>query len=196
MNRLVSIIENGEYEKIEGWCSKEKALAIAKLIKPNYFCVELGVWGGKSLLPMCLMTNNTVIGIDSWSKDASLEGENSKLNDEWWSKINYDSMFEYTKKMLTNYKCYNSRLVRAKSVDVSDKFKDESIDVLHQDSNHSEKISCEEVELYHNKVKKNGFWIFDDTNWETTKEAQKLLSHYGYKEILDSGSWKIYQKIN
>jgi hypothetical protein len=45
-----------------------------------------------------------------------------------------------------------------------------------------------------NKVKKNGFWVFDDTNWETTQKAQKLLESYGYKEIYDSGSWKIYKR--
>jgi hypothetical protein len=194
MNKLLEIIKNGEYEKIEGWCTKEKAITIAKLIKPSDFCVELGVWGGRSMLPMCFMTKNIVIGIDSWSKEASLEGENSEANDDWWSAINYDSMFEYTKNLLTNYKCYNSRLIREKSIVVSHKFTDESIDVLHQDSNHSEKISCKEVELYYNKVKKNGYWIFDDTDWETTKKAQNLLVNYGYQEVYDSGSWKIYRR--
>ena len=49
--------------------------------------------------------------------------------------------------------------------------------------------------MSYNKVKKNGFWVFDDTNWETTQKAQKLLESYGYKEIFDSGSWKIYRRI-
>ena len=195
MNNLLKIIYSGEYEKIEGWCTKEKAVKMASLIKPNYFCVELGVWGGRSLLPMCFMTRNLVIGIDSWSKEASLDGENSKLNDEWWEKIDYDDMFEYTKNLLTKHKLNNSRLIRAKSLEVINIFKDESIDFLHQDSNHSEKISCGEVEAYYNKVKKNGIWVFDDTNWDTTKKAQKLLESYGYQEIFDSGSWKIYRRI-
>ena len=59
----------------------------------------------------------------------------------------------------------------------------------------SEKISCEEVELYHKKVKKNGIWVFDDTNWDTTKKAQELLVSYGYIEIYDSGTWKIYKRF-
>jgi hypothetical protein len=196
MNKLQAIINSGEYEKIEGWCTVEKALKMASLIKPTDFCVELGVWGGRSLLPICCMTKNKVIGIDAWSKQSSLEGKNDKENDIWWSKIDYDKMFEYTKSILSKYGCVNARLIRCKSKDVSNMFLDESIDFLHQDSNHSELISCEEVELYHKKVKKNGIWVFDDTDWETTIKAQKLLENYGYKEIYNSGKWKIYRKLN
>jgi hypothetical protein len=196
MNKLLYIINSGDYEKIEGWCTKEKALTMAKIIKNTDFCVELGVFGGRSLLPICLMTTGTVIGIDAWSKDASIDGENSNLNDDWWGKIDYEKMFDYTKNILTKYNCSNSKLLRMKSVDAISMFKDESIDFLHQDSNHSEKISCEEVELYYNKVKKNGIWVFDDTNWETTKKAQNLLINFGYKEIYDSGTWKVYQREN
>jgi len=194
MDKLISIINNGEYEKIEGWCTPEKAYKMASLIKSNDMCVELGVWGGRSLLPICFMTKNKVIGIDAWSKESSLEGINSIENDNWWSKIDYNNMFEYTKNILTKYGCINSRLIRSRSKDVSHLFQDNSIDFLHQDSNHSEKISCEEVELYHNKVKINGIWVFDDTDWETTLKAQELLHSYGYKEIYDSGKWKIYKR--
>jgi hypothetical protein len=196
MDKLIHIINSGEYDKIQGWCTKEKALAMANLVKPNDFCVELGVWGGKSLLPICLMTTNKVIGIDAWKKDASLEGVNSIENHEWWSNVNHNEMFTYTKKLLTDYDCKNARLMVSKSNMVYNKFQDESIDFLHQDSNHSEEISCEEVELYHKKVKKNGIWVFDDTNWETTKKAQELLIKYGYEEINDYDSWKIYRRIN
>lgn len=194
MDKLNEIIENGEYETIEGWCPKDKALKMAHLIKPNDFCVELGVFGGRSLLPMCFMTQNQVIGIDAWSSEASLDGEHLEINNNWWSKIDHDSFYEYTQNLLKKYDCNNVKLIRNQSINVSHLFQEESIDVLHQDSNHSEKISCLEVELYHPKVKKNGYWIFDDTNWETTKKAQDLLVNYGYTEIYDSGSWKIYQK--
>lgn len=195
MEKLLFLINSGEYEKIEGWCTKDKAIKMATFIKPNDFCIELGVWGGRSMLPMCFMTKNTVIGIDAWSKNSALEGENSDKNNEWWSKIDYDKMFDYTKNLLTKYKCYNSRLIRNKSNEVYNNFEDESIDFLHQDSNHSEIISCEEVELYYKKVKRGGIWVFDDTDWETTIKAQNLLVTYGYKEIYNSASWKIYRRI-
>jgi hypothetical protein len=195
MEKLNNIIDSGEYEKIEGWCTKEKAYKMASLISSNDLCVELGVWGGRSLLPICFMTDNKVYGIDAWMKDASLEGTNDEANNEWWSKINYEDMYNYTKKILLKYNCNNARLYRSRSRDVVNFFQDETIDFLHQDSNHSEEISCEEVELYHKKIKKDGIWVFDDTNWNTTIKAQNLLLSYGFIEIYDSGEWKIYKKI-
>jgi hypothetical protein len=195
MDKLIKIIDSGEYEKIEGWCTKEKALKMASLINSNDVCLELGVFAGRSLLPICLMTNQIVYGVDAWDKNASLDGENSKINDEWWNKIDYTKFFIYTQNLLNKYNCKNINLIKSTSKDAVKFFIDESIDFLHQDSNHSEKISCNEVDLYYNKVKKNGIWVFDDTNWESTKKAQQLLINYGYKEIYDSGSWKIYKRL-
>lgn len=199
MDVLKNIIESKNYEKIEGWCTPEKALKIANLITDNSLkvCVELGVFGGRSLLPIALAAglDAKVTGIDAWAPSASLEGINSKENDAWWAKINYEEIYNYCKSLFLEYGLNNVTLIRKKSNETAEIFNDKSIDLLHQDSNHSEEISCEEVNLYFNKVKIGGFWIFDDTNWETTKKAQDLLVFKGYLEIFDFGSWKIYKRL-
>ena len=195
MKKLLQIINSGEYEKIEGWCTKEKALKMVEYINDNTkLCVELGVFGGRSLLPIAIMCKGDVFGIDAWNSKSSLDGINSKINDEWWEKIDYNKMKNYTNNLMKKYECNNVKLLQMESASAINYFSDESIDFLHQDSNHSEKISCSEVELYHNKVKKNGIWVFDDTNWETTIKAQELLVNYGYEEIYNSGTWKIYKR--
>ena len=135
-----------------------------------------------------------VYGIDAWNLDASLEGKNDVANDEWWSTINYNSMYSYAHNLMTQYNCQNVKLLRMKSRDAVKLFENNSIDFLHQDSNHSEEVSCEEVELYNSKVKPGGIWCFDDTNWPTTQKAQNILCSKGFKEVWDSGSWKIYRK--
>ncbi len=195
MEKVKQLIHSDKYKNIHGWCTQEKALKIIEYIKPNDICVELGVFGGKSLLPISFMTKNTVFGIDAWEKNASLEGKNDKSNDEWWEKIEYDQMYNYTLELFNKYNCKNVKLLRMKSSDAIDNFENNSIDFLHQDSNHSEEISCNEVELYHEKVKINGIWVFDDTNWKTTKKAQDLLLTHGYEELYDSGEFKIYKRI-
>jgi hypothetical protein len=190
------------YDSIHGWCTKEKANKLIELVdelKPSV-CVELGVFGGKSLLPIAIAAkkfNSKVIGIDAWEAQASLEGTNDKANDEWWSKINYDEIYSYTKNLMVQNNVDSIvELWRCKSADVHDKFEDNSIDILHQDSNHSEEISCEEVELYYNKVKIGGFWIFDDTDWSTTKKAQCLLLSKGYEEYYTQpeNKWKVFKR--
>ena len=186
-------IEN--YDSIHGWCTHEKAIRMMEFIPENAsLAVELGVWGGKSLLPIAIKCKGDVYGIDAWDVDASLEGKNDAANDQWWSKINYNDMYSYTNNLMIKHNCQNVTLLRMKSRDAINLFEDSSIDFLHQDSNHSEEVSCEEVELYHSKVKPGGIWCFDDTDWATTKKAQHMLCSKGFEEVWDSGSWKIYRK--
>lgn len=194
MEKVKKFIATDEYKNIEGWCTQDKVLEMIKYIKPTDLCVELGVFGGKSLLPISFMTDNLVYGIDAWAKSASIEGTNDKENDDWWQKIDYDKMYQYTLDLFDKYNCKHVNILRIKSSDAIINFENESIDFLHQDSNHSEEITCNEVELYHNKVKINGIWVFDDTNWKTTQKAQHLLLSYGYEELYDSGAFKIYRR--
>jgi predicted O-methyltransferase YrrM len=180
-----------KYNTIRGWCSIEKANKLIEIVNTQNpsLCVELGVFGGRSLLPIAWATKNLnqhakVIGIDAWDPIVCTEGKNDKANDDWWVNINHTDMLNYTIKLMQEYKVDDIvQLWKSKSVDVVDKFTDNSIDILHQDSNHSELVTCNEVELYWNKVRPNGIWIFDDTIWTTTFKAQELLVSKGYTEI-------------
>lgn len=194
------------YNEIHGWCTVEKAnkmIDLVTLYKPS-LVVELGVFGGKSLLALALACKSInsmskVIGIDAWTVDASLEGKNDLENDKWWSKINYSEMQTYTNSIMAiNNVGDIVELWKSKSTNVVDKFDDDSIDILHQDSNHSEEVTIKEVELYSKKIKVGGYWIFDDTNWNTTSKAQELLILKGFIEIYvaPSNEWKIYSKTH
>jgi predicted O-methyltransferase YrrM len=191
-------LQSPEYAKLDGWCTPEKALKLVDVVETHKLktCVELGVFAGKSLLPIAVAAgaDATVIGVDAWSAPASIEGTNDTANDEWWEKIDYDHFYKYTRDLMDNYDRKNVQLWRDKSVNVFHKFEDGTIDLLHQDSNHSEEISCAEVCIYHNKVRPGGIWVFDDTDWPSTQKAQKLLVGKGYVELYDSGSWKVYQR--
>lgn len=204
MDLLEKSFQN-DYASFHGWCTVEKARKIIELVgqkKPD-LSVELGVYAGRSLLPLAVASkhynpHSKVIGIDAWSKDASLEGTNSQANNEWWAKIDYNYFINYTIELLKRFHANDiTQLWRVKSVDVSNKFEDQSIGILHQDSNHSEEVSTAEVELYWNKVVPGGYWIFDDTNWETTKHAQELLKSKGYTEIYSAAQneWKVFQRL-
>jgi hypothetical protein len=189
------------YTNIHGWCTVEKAnklIEIVSLCEPT-LSVELGVFGGRSLLPIAIMSkyinpSSRVIGIDAWSAQASIQGTNDKANEEWWSNINYEDMFNYTKSIMVDNNVNDVvELWKDTSKNAVSNFEDNSINLLHQDSNHSEEITCEEVELYWNKVKEGGYWIFDDTNWPTTQKAQILLLSKGYTEHYNhNGEWKVY----
>lgn len=188
-------------DKIHGWCTIEKCLKIQEIIeKYNLkFCVELGVFGGKSLIAIALSLKNNgkVIGIDAWDKNVCLLGENDIKNNEWWQKIDYEYFYNYTIELIKEYNCDQIvEIWRNTSENVYDKFENESIDFLHIDANHSESESTKDVTLYAPKIKINGFILLDDTDWITTKNAQDLLTqNLGFDEIFDSGKYKIYQKV-
>jgi len=191
-------LQSPDYAKLDGWCTSEKALKLVELIETHKLetCVELGVFAGKSLLPIAVAAgaDATVIGVDAWSAPASLEGTNDKANDDWWAKIDYEHFYKYTRDLMDKHDRKNVQLWRDKSTSVFHNFKKGSIDLLHQDSNHSEEISCAEVALYWENLRPGGIWVFDDTNWPTTEKAQKLLVEKGYVELYDSGTWKVYQR--
>ena len=192
------------YETLLGWCSLEKAEKLLELTATENvsFCVELGVYAGRSLLPLALgvatKPGARVVGIDAWSIPAALEGENTPDNDRYWTNVDYNGAFDYATQVLRDNGV--GRLVdlwRCKSLDVCDRFEDESIDLLHQDSNHSEAVSCQEVDAYWRKVRVGGFWVFDDTHWPSTQAAQSKLQERGFVEIFSEaqGTWKVFQRL-
>lgn len=163
---------------IDGWCEKEKAKKLYDIIyelKPS-ICVEIGVFGGSSLLPqaLALKHNNkgTIVGIDPWTNSCAIEEMENEANKNWWGSVNLEAVY---KKFLEKVKLYEVenfvQVFRNKSSEVVNRFEDNSIDVLHIDGNHCEKLSYADAVDYYPKVRVGGYIFFDDINWsENTKD--------------------------
>jgi len=128
-------------QQLEGWCSEKKAAILMDIVlrtKPD-IVVEIGVYGGKSLIPMaCALNTNrkgVIYGIDPWDNMASLEGVANASNIAYWSTINLTDIME---KLILKIRQFNLedqvRLIQAKSADVPPI---RNIDILHIDGNHS-----------------------------------------------------------
>ena len=189
---------------LHGWCSVEKATQLYNLVLEHEapLCVELGVFAGRSLLAIAMAArakNGSAVGIDSWSKEACEQGINDIANTEWWNSIDYDFFYDYTAKVISDANLSTTTsLIRSKSADAVTQFTAGSISILHQDSNHSEEVTVEEVNLWFDKVKIGGHWIFDDTDWPTTQKAQNLLLQKGYELIFTEKDrkHKVYVRKN
>ena len=174
---------------IQGWCSPEKATALIETIvsrKPQ-LCVEIGVFGGSSLLPQALALKHNgsgkIIGIDPWTKDAALESMVAAEHRDWWSKLNLESVYQHCCAHIRHQQVEAFvELRRIKAEDAAAAFEDNSIDMLHIDGNHSEEPACRDVDLYLPKVKTGGILFFDDVHWNdggvntTRKAIVKLLT--------------------
>lgn len=205
-------------EKLEGWCDKQKREKLYNLalnlnnykknsdplnkdtINDETIIVELGVFGGKSFLPLAIackeMNQGICYAIDPWSNQCSTQNyEKGDVNYEWWNKLDHEKIYQG---FLDAPKLYNVesyvKILRNKSMESLNLFQDESIDILHQDGNHSESTSTEEVLEFSKKIKKGGYWIMDDTNWISTCLAQTKLIECGFTLIENNKNWAIYKK--
>lgn len=183
----------------DGWTPVDRGLEMAELVvehRPRTIC-ELGVFGGRSFLPMALALRHigcgTAYGIDPWWKPPCLEGEND-ANKEWWSSIDLDGIHQ--KVMNTIWRLGLEQIaiiIRARSQDVPQLFP--SIDFLNIDACHSEVSSCRDAETWVPRVNSGGLIWCDDADWPSTQKMQEIIlqSCDLFKEG-ENGHYKIFRK--
>lgn len=193
---------------LHGWCEEEKMLKLYELVKQCSeeikdtvpLSVELGIFGGRSLLPMAYahkeLRKGFALGIDSWDNVTPTEGSNAPANNEWWSKLDIGSVFaSFNRATLKSEWSGNVKYLKGRSDAFAKDFADESITILHQDSNHNSEVITKELELWSPKVKTGGYWIADDTNWVEAKEGYGKLPAYGFELVEDFGTWQMWKKV-
>lgn len=187
-------------DRLEGWCSKYKASVLVDfvfLLQPKKI-VEIGVFGGKSLVPMAyaIKANNTegkVYGIDPWSSEESgkdMEG----VNYEWWTRVDHNRILSGLESRIREFELESEiELIRATSEEAEEIF---DIDMLHIDGNHSDMASYIDVTKWVPLVRSGGLIIFDDINWSTTSRAVQWLDENCTKlsEYRGDNIWGIWVK--
>lgn len=188
---------------LEGWCSQEKALAFIDLVldvKPKV-CVEIGVFGGASLFPIAsalkFLGSGIVIGIDVWDRQEAcryFDPVKEQTDIKWWNQLDFEYVFNSYWSMLKRYgldaHCVTVRASSERAI-----FCIPSIDILHLDGNHSEKMAILDVQNYLPKVRPGGYIWLNDALWEKKKEAFRLLScECDLIRSIDHGNCLLFQK--
>jgi methyltransferase family protein len=172
-------------DAMHGWCSAEKARAMARIVvetRPEV-SIEIGVWGGKSLMVMalahCHIDHGHCWGIDPWTAEAALEGVEHPDNREWWSKAPYEVVYrDCLRKLIDADVTHRCSIIRDTSEKASRLFVD--VDLLHIDGNHTEESSVLDVFTWLPKMKTGGHIFFDDVDWTegenvTTRRAVGMV---------------------
>ncbi len=165
---------------LDGWCSREKALIIARTVlreRPE-ICVEIGIFGGRSLVPCAAalrhIGSGVIYGIEAWNPDTAVENATTDANDDWWSKFDFSKIkSDFYRFVSATSLVPHVRLIEAPSGRASGLF--DRIDYLHIDGSHSTINAAEDVILYARKVRSGGIIVFDDVNWNSTAPARELL---------------------
>lgn len=187
----------------DGWCTPEKAEALYELVlkADSQITVELGVFAGKSLIPMALAhkekKSGFIIGIDAYSAAVCAEGSNSELNNDWWkNKVDLQKIYHQCIDNIRRFYVDDyATIVKMRSQDAANiMFRTSHIDIIHQDSNHNPETILAEAKAWTPLLKQGGYWIADDTDWIEAREAYAQLINYDLVLIDDRNTWQIWQK--
>lgn len=192
-------------QQLQGWCSDTKASILMDIVlktKPNII-VEIGVYGGKSLVPMaCALSTNKkgiIYGIDPWDNLASLQGVENESNIGYWSTVPLQEIMEGLIFKIRQFNLEQQiKLIRGTSLEVEPIH---DIDILHIDGNHSDVTSYIDVTKWGPLVRSGGWIIFDDMTWYengkyTNARAVEWLNTHCKKfaEFNDNCVWGIWVK--
>lgn len=189
--------------KLPGWCSVSKAVTLASSIvalRPEII-VEIGVYGGRSLIPMAMacaaVNKGTIVAIDSWSPVASVEGQPTE-HVNWWGKLDHESIMNGFLSQLESLRLKSFvNVVRKKSDDVTPP---KQISLASIDGNHGPQ-AVRDVKRYAANIRTGGLCFMDDLNWSGghVSEACSELLKLGFVELhrvhKDSEDWAIFQRI-
>jgi len=193
--------------QLDGWCSYEKAAVLVDIIlktKPETI-VEIGVYGGKSLVPMAyaLEVNGKghMYGVDPWDTSESLKGINNASSEYFWGVyVNHSAIYAALCAKIQEFNLTQRiTLVRSSSEDAAPI---ENIDMLHIDGNHSPEASYIDVTKWAPLVRSGGIILLDDITWyeenayTQAKSIQWLDTHCTkIAEFKGSNVWGMWRKL-
>lgn len=182
-----------------GWCDLEKANTLAAMIlamRPKLI-VEIGIFGGRSFIPMAMaaqLIGAKVVGIDPWDRGASLEGMEDAANLEWWSKLDHEQIYQGFMENLRKFGVDKAvTILKQRSDDVD--LKDWVIDLLHIDGSHEE-TAYRDTTRYAARIPVGGIVVCDDVNWVSgaPKRGVEWLLKKGFRQLYALGTGAVFQR--
>ena len=173
-----------------GGCTFEKACIMADLVCTYNLktTVEIGVYRGRSLLPMALAhklsTHGTAYGIDPYKLEEALQNDTPFKEDieKFCLALDFDLLYQDVLDLIESYNVVdNCILLRKTSKEAINYFIENDIyfDLLHIDGNHDTDKVMLDVDLYLPRIRPGGFIVMDDFNWESVNPVYtKLKSQY------------------
>ena len=186
---------------MHGWATAEKCCTLASLVLANKpaLAVEIGVWGGRSLLPVAMamkaIGQGRIIGIDPWDAQVSAQDEIPD-SAEWWAAQDHEKLYKTCLVMIRGAGVESVvNIVRKKSDDVDPPA---NIGLIHIDGSHTGQAVKDTCRFLPNVT---GHVIFDDLTWVGggVLRAMDVAEEMGFKEIFrcvnDKGdNWAIFKK--
>jgi len=196
----VSQVEWEVMAAMPGWCRREKAEAMVRLITLGHVrtVVEVGVYGGRSLQAMALglaaapvsadLIDPMLVGIDPW-------------NPAYIGEIADQLLRDVTAHMRARWP--RVMLLRAPSESIVQFGR--AVDLVHIDGDHTPPAPLVDVQAWYPRVRHLGYMVMDDANYGGVVEATTWLEQQGAELLCDvtyadvdgiasvEGGWRLYQ---
>lgn len=199
MTNVFDRIEASVDQNPHGWCDGKKAVtlgAIVMALRPDV-TVEIGVFGGRSAIPIALAHKEVgwgkLLAIDPWSAEASVEGY-GEADSKWWSKLDHERIYNFFTRQVSLHSVEDYiQIIRAKSDDVPPPT---SIGLLHIDGQHTDQAG-RDVARFATHVIRGGIVVMDDISWSGggVQRAVGRLEGMGFVKLYDLGTGAVYQRI-
>lgn len=164
------------YADLPGFAAKEKVqfmYELARRVQPS-LAVEVGVYGGRTLFPLKLGAPNAfVVGIDAWDGNVCTEGEPDNYT-EIWRAHDFEGIYRGVLDECART-AFPPTLIRANHLDSVRQFSDQTIDILHEDGNHSPTICRRSMDVWIPKLRVGGILVWDDPGWADNEELVRSV---------------------
>lgn len=183
--------------KLAGWAELPKAISLYNLVlaaRPAVV-VEIGVFGGRSAIPMiqaCKANDHGIVHcVDPWSPDVSAAGQVTEVDKKWWASVNHEYIYQgfvdaLRKHSLEKY----CEIHRMKSSDFNPP---NQIDIFHCDGNHGPDAVTDTIK-FASLVPSGGYVILDDLGWSGghVKKSAEWLKENGFLELHPLGTGSLF----
>lgn len=205
-NRKLFSLISSVTQTLDGWCSVPKACALAALTTAMdvQTAIEIGVWAGRSLLPVAFAMktkgSGQIKGIDPYTAQASAADEFGE-NLKWWDnqKMHDDIKAKFWDHVKKFDVIQHVDLIEKKSDDVG--FAGAGlVDLLHIDGNHQDQ-AIRDAERFGSKVRLGGIVVCDDLKWQGGGPLRAIdaLEDMGFVELFrvegEGDCWNAMQRI-
>ncbi len=206
-NRKLFSLISSVTQTLDGWCSVPKACALAALTTAMNVqqAVEIGVWAGRSLLPVAFAMKEQgfgmIRGIDPYTAAASAQDEFGE-NLKWWNdqKMHDDikaKFWNHVKKFAVEPHVH---LLEKKSDDIDLSIFTTTLDLCHVDGNHQDQ-AIRDAERFGPLVRLGGIVVCDDLKWQGGGPLRAIdtLEDLGFVEVFrvegDGDCWNAMQRV-
>ena len=175
--------------RIPGWCTVRKAQHLASLViaSNSMVTVEIGVYAGRSAIPMAMahreIETGKVIAIDPWDPAPSIIGQADADVKFWSNPTTHANALKDFRKRIESLRLEDWIVIERGTSDIVPIRS--NIGVLHIDGNHSEQASAD-VRRWAPHVVGAGYVVMDDLDWSNgcPLAACTVLESIGFRKLM------------